>query len=222
MISLRNLSFAYPGGGFRLDVDALEVKAREKIAVVGPSGTGKTTLLNLIAGIATPESGEVRVDDVVINQLPDGRRRSFRASRIGFVFQDFSLLDYLSVRENILYTCRISDAVPLMPETRARGDALAQAVGLGDKLAVRPRMLSHGEQQRVAICRALLTRPKVVLADEATGNLDPDNKLLMLDVLFERAEDADAAVVAVTHDHNLLSRFDRVLDFRDFRRSQAA
>ncbi len=222
MISLRNVTFSYRGGGFRLNVDHFDVEARERIAVVGPSGIGKTTLLNLIAGIATPERGEVRVDGILINELPDGRRRSFRASKIGFVFQDFALLDYLSVRENILYTCRISGALSLTPETRARCDELARAVGLGGKLAYRPHMLSHGEQQRVALCRAILSKPGAVLADEATGNLDPENKLRMLDLLFERAEDAGAAVVAVTHDHDLLSRFDRVVDFRDFRRSEDA
>ncbi|MEM7519323.1 MAG: ATP-binding cassette domain-containing protein, partial [Planctomycetota bacterium] len=120
-------------------------------------------------------------------------------------------------RQNILYPYRISPGLTLDTSARARVDSLAAATGIGDKLDRHPPALSQGEQQRVAICRALVTEPKLLLSDEATGNLDPEGKTRILDLLFERAEDAGASVIAVTHDHELLPRFDRVLDFAAFR-----
>ncbi|MCC6982362.1 MAG: ABC transporter ATP-binding protein [Bauldia sp.] len=221
MIALREVSFAYPGGAFRLSVPALDVAAGERVAVVGPSGSGKTTLLNLVAGILVPASGSVRVGEAEVSALGDAARRAFRIQKIGFVFQDFGLIDYLSARDNVLHPYRITDALTLDADTRARAEALAEKAGIADKLARRPKALSQGEKQRVAICRALLTRPSLVLADEATGNLDPDTKGAILDLLFERAAAEKATVLAVTHDHELLPRFDRVIDFRDFRQKAA-
>jgi len=197
------------------------VAAGEKVAVVGPSGTGKTTLLNLLAGILLPSSGTVRVADRIVSDLTDAERRAFRISRIGFVFQNFELVDYLSAFENILYPYRIAPHLMLSPEVRARAEVLADKVGLTGKLGRKPDALSQGEQQRVAICRALLPGPDLVLADEATGNLDPRNKSLILDLLFEQAEAAGATLLAVTHDHDLLPRFDRVVDFSQFRAAHA-
>ena len=217
MVTLEAIDFAYPGGGFRLRVPSLEVAAGEKVAIVGPSGTGKTTLLNMVAGLLRPDSGAVRVGETEVTALSDARRRSFRAREIGFIFQDFALLEYLTARENILYPYRISRGLTLTREVRARAEALAAACGLADKLARRPTQLSQGEQQRVAICRALITEPKLILSDEATGNLDPENKGLILDLLFERVEAVGAGLLAVTHDHDLLPRFDRVIDFATFR-----
>ncbi|MEL6205302.1 MAG: ABC transporter ATP-binding protein [Pseudomonadota bacterium] len=213
MIRLADVSFAYPGGAFRLAIPRLEIEDGARVAVKGPSGTGKTTLLNLIAGLATPDAGRITVGDTEISALPDAARRAFRAAEIGFVFQDFALMDYLSARENILYPFRIAAGLALTPDVRARADALATACGLGDKLARHPAALSRGEQQRVALARALVTEPRLILADEATGNLDPVNKTAILDLMFARAEAAGATLLAVTHDHELLPRFDRVIDF---------
>lgn len=217
MVEIENLTFAYPAGGFRLRVPSLTLGDGERLAIVGPSGSGKTTLLNLIAGILRPEAGQIDVAGTDVTTLTDAERRRFRASSIGFVFQDFALLDYLPARQNILYPYRISPGLKLDHEARARAEALATASGIGDKLDRHPSALSQGEQQRVAICRALVTQPKLVLSDEATGNLDPESKARILDLLFERAEAAGASVLAVTHDHELLPRFDRVLDFNEFR-----
>jgi putative ABC transport system ATP-binding protein len=189
----------------------------ERVAVVGPSGSGKTTLLNLIAGILTPEAGRIDVAGTEVSGLSDTKRRRFRASQIGFVFQDFALLDYLTARQNIYYPYRITPALTLDNAVRERAERLAMACGIGDKLDRHPAALSQGEQQRVAICRALVTQPKLILSDEATGNLDPDSKARILDLLFEQASEAGAAVLAVTHDHELLPRFERVLDFAQFR-----
>lgn len=221
MIAVKDLVFRYSATSFRLNVPDFTLGDDERVAIVGPSGSGKTTLLNLIAGILTPEAGRIDVAGTDVAALSDTARRRFRASTIGFVFQDFALLDYLSARQNILYPYRITPALTLTAQARDRAEALAAACGIGDKLDRHPTALSQGEQQRVAICRALVTQPKLILSDEATGNLDPDSKARILDLLFEQASAAGAAVLAVTHDHELLPRFERVIDFAQFRQEAA-
>ena len=221
VIALTDLEFTYPDSGFSLTVSDLEVPQGERLAIVGASGSGKTTLLNLIAGLVLPNRGTIRFDGQSVGSLTDAGRRDLRINSIGFVFQSFELVEYLNARENILYPFRISDALALTTEARNRADVLAEKVGLLDKLDRYPSALSQGERQRLAICRALVTKPKLVLADEATGNLDPDNKTLILDLLFERVAEDGATLIAVTHDHALLDRFDRVIDFNAFRRGKA-
>ena len=216
MIQIDSLEFNYRQGEFRLRVPEFTVSRSEKVAVIGPSGSGKTTLLNLIAGIITPVQGTISVDNVRVNDLGDGGRRDFRITNLGFVFQDFELLDYLNVFDNILHPYRITGALSLDKEVRTRAEKLSQEMGIGDKLKRYANDLSHGEKQRAAICRALLPQPKVILADEATGNLDPVNKTRILDLLFRSVEHHGATLLAVTHDHELLKRFDRVVDFQDF------
>ena len=222
MLTVESLGFAYREGEFRLQIPQFAVAAGEKVAVIGPSGSGKTTLLNLVAGIFVPEQGTVRVGDVPVNSLSDAGRRDFRISNIGFVFQDFELLDYLSVLDNILHPYRITRALKLSREVHQRARDLTEQMGIADKLQRYPQELSQGERQRAAICRALLPRPQLILADEATGNLDPENKERILDLLFESVDQHGATLLAVTHDHDLLPRFDRVVDFHDFRQGHSA
>ncbi len=222
MITIRDLEFHYIEGDFHLSIPDFTVQRCEKVAVIGPSGSGKTTLLNLIAGIITPIRGSVRVDTVKVNELTDTGRRDFRITNIGFVFQDFELLDYLNVQDNILHPYRITSALALDKEVRTRAATLAQEMGIGDKQKRPANDLSQGEKQRAAICRALLPHPKLILADEATGNLDPVNKTRILDLLFRSVEDHEATLLAETHDHELLKRFDRVVDFVDFGGSKSA
>ena len=216
MIEIRSLEFAYPGSDFFLRIPDFHVGAQEKVAVIGPSGSGKTTLLNLVAGILVPEQGAVRCGGSEVSALGDAARRDFRITRIGFVFQDFELLDYLNVLDNVLHPYRITKALQLTKEVRDRAGDLLQQMGLGDKLARGVERLSQGEKQRVAICRALLPSPQLVLADEATGNLDPRNKGHILDLLFDVVQAHQSTLLAVTHDHELLPRFDRTVDFNDF------
>ena len=216
MITINDLKFHYPTSNFFLAIDALNVEKNEKTAIIGPSGTGKTTLLNLIAGIMTPDQGVVDVGGVDVWRMNDRDRRRFRITTIGFVFQDFELLNYLNVLDNILHPFRITDALELNNSVIVRATDLASAMGIGDKLKRRANDLSQGEKQRAAICRALLPQPKLILADEATGNLDPENKTRILDLLFKAVDDQDTTLLAVTHDHELLRRFDRVIDFREF------
>ena len=216
MIRLNNLHFHYANSEFRLTIPEFAVSSGEKIAVVGPSGSGKTTLLNLLAGILTPAQGKIQVGEVTVSGLGDAGRRDFRISNIGFVFQDFELLDYLSILDNILHPYRITGALKFSGVVRQRAFHLAEQMGIAGHLKKHPGELSQGEKQRAAICRALLPNPRLILADEATGNLDPTNKNRILDLLFESAAAHDATLVAVTHDHELLPRFDRVVDFNDF------
>jgi putative ABC transport system ATP-binding protein len=216
MISIQDLKFYYPVGEFRLTVPEFTVAKSEKVAVIGPSGSGKTTLLNLVAGILAPIKGTISVDEVKVSELTDAGRRDFRITSIGFVFQDFELLDYLNVMDNILHPYRITDALMLDKDVRARAATLAEEMGIGDKLKRNANDLSQGEKQRTAICRALLPQPKLILSDEATGNLDPDNKTIILDLLFRAVDEHDATLLAVTHDYELLKRFDKVVDFGDF------
>ncbi len=217
MITIDNLDFRYPSGEFRLRIPEFLVNKSAKVAVVGPSGSGKTTLLNLVAGILVPASGTIMIKDTAINALRDDKRRDFRITSIGFVFQDFELLDYLNVLDNILHPYRITGALSLNPTVKKRAAGLAEEMGIGDKLRRMVNDLSQGEKQRVAICRALLPRPELILADEATGNLDPKNKERILELLFRAVEEHKATLLAITHDHDLLKWFDRIIDFRDFR-----
>ncbi|MCL4206445.1 MAG: ATP-binding cassette domain-containing protein [Pirellulaceae bacterium] len=217
MIRIRDLEFRYSHGGFSLRVPELTVEPCARTAVIGPSGCGKTTLLGLIAGILVPESGSVLVGDTEMTKLADAARRAFRVRRIGLVLQEFELLEHLNVLDNILLPYRISPALKLDRDVRNRAIELAGQVGIGDKLRRCVRRLSQGERQRVAVCRALLIRPDLLLCDEPTGNLDETNKQHVLDILGDYVSRCRATLVAVTHDHEILGRFDRVVDFPKLR-----
>jgi putative ABC transport system ATP-binding protein len=214
MIRISNLRFRYRDGDFELAIPGLSIGRGERVAVIGPSGSGKTTLLHLIAGIATPDSGDVETNGVDVNRLDDAGRRDFRIRNIGLVFQEFELLEYLSVLDNVLLPYRINRSLRLDASVRRRAEALAARVGIEDKLGRLATRLSQGEKQRVAVCRALIAEPALLLADEPTGNLDPANKDRVLDILADYAAESGATLVTVTHDHALLPRFARVIDFR--------
>jgi len=158
----------------------------------------------------------VVTNGVAITSLGDSARRDFRIRCIGLVFQEFELLDHLTVLDNILLGYRISAALRLDGAIRDRAAQLAQEVGIGDKLRRYVRRLSQGERQRVAVCRALLPEPPLLLCDEPTGNLDPTNKEHVLDILVDYVERTGATMVTVTHDHDILPRFDSVVDFSQF------
>jgi ABC-type lipoprotein export system ATPase subunit len=216
MIELEDLEFHYGEGDFRLRIRALAVERGSKVAVVGPSGSGKTTFLHLVAGISLPRAGRVVTGGVELTGLDEAARRAFRIRNIGLVFQEFELLEYLNVLDNILLPYRIDPVLRLDPGVRERAARLAERVGIGDKLGRFANRLSQGEKQRVAVCRALLVEPELLLADEPTGNLDPANKGRVLDILIDHAEESGATLVLVTHDRDLLGRFQRVIDFREF------
>ncbi len=215
-IRIADLGFRYEQGDFDLRIPELTVHRGERVAVIGPSGSGKTTLLHLMAGIVEPDHGSVVTAGVEVSNLEDAPRRDFRIRRIGLVFQEFELIEYLSVLDNILLPYRINPILRLDDGVRERALDLARRVGIDGKLGRLATRLSHGEKQRAAVCRALIANPEVLLADEPTGNLDPVNKGRVLDILIGYAEEREATLVTVTHDHELLERFGRVIDFKTF------
>ena len=219
MIRISNLKFGYPGGEFHLEIDSLGITSGVSAAVIGPSGTGKTTLLNLISGVAVPDEGSVTTGGVEVSSLDDRARRDFRIRNIGFIFQEFELLEYLDVLDNILLPYRTSPALVIDKAVRRRAEELAEMVGIRDKLRRYVHHLSQGERQRVAICRALLPSPGLILADEPTGNLDPENTEKVLAMLFDYVRSSGTTLVSVTHERHLIDRFDQVVDFDTFRKA---
>ncbi len=213
MIELSDVLFRYREGEFELRIRELTVARGEQVGLIGPSGSGKTTLLHLLAGIERPERGRIAVDGTAMSELSDPNSRAFRIRKLGLVFQEFALLEHLSVFDNVLLPYRITPVLELDATARQRAHSLIEDVGLGklsDRLVTQ---LSQGERQRVAVCRALVTEPLLLLADEPTGNLDPANKFRVIDILRDYAVEHDATLLTVTHDHDLLDRFPRVIDF---------
>lgn len=212
LIDVRDLEFRYPTGEFRLRLPDLCLSAGEALAVTGPSGCGKTTLIHLLAGILEPDRGRIEIAGLDMTALAVEDRQDLRALRIGLVFQELELLDYLDVLDNVLLPYRLTPVLELDAEARDRALELLGRVGLEEKVRRPPGRLSQGERQRVAVCRALVTRPAVVLGDEPTGNLDPANRDHVIDALLDYGREMGAPVVVVTHDHELLPRFDRVVE----------
>jgi putative ABC transport system ATP-binding protein len=218
MTTLENIFFQYPDSDFKLEIDRLKFNTGSKTDIIGTSGYGKTTMLNLIACIILPERGDVLIEKNKINAFSDKGRRDFRIQNIGFIFQDFKLISYLNVMDNILLPFRINSTLQIKKETAQAVSELAKELGIANKLKKYPSKLSHGEKQRVAICRALLNQPSIILADEPTGNLDPENKKKIMDILFSAVEKYNATLITVTHDHDMLKGFEEIIDFKDFQK----
>ena len=199
---------------------SLVVSTGEWLAVMGASGSGKSTLLHILGGLDLPDQGSVHFAGVDVFGQGNGARDRMRNRNVGFVFQFYHLLPELSVFENILFPAmvKLSALSWLRIGAQARREArdVLESVGLGHREGHRPNELSGGECQRAAIARALMNRPRLLLADEPTGNLDPANKDRVLQILFEYAAETQSTMLAVTHDHDILDRFDRVIDFKEF------
>ncbi|MGI9645391.1 MAG: ABC transporter ATP-binding protein [Ilumatobacteraceae bacterium] len=204
------------GATSQLGVDAvdIEIGRGELVAIVGPSGSGKSTLGALIAGIDRPTSGSIVVDGVRIDRLSDDRLARWRGANVGIVFQDFHLLPTLDARENVELALRFGDRSATRRERRTRSLDALRAVGLSGKAKRLPNQLSGGEQQRVAVARALVTRPRLVVADEPTGSLDQDSGTAVFELLVGVAS-AGTTVVLITHDERLALRADHVVTMLD-------
>ena len=214
-IAATGLTFRYPRGAFTLRVPELTLEPGEVVACIGPSGCGKTTLLQLLAGILLPDGGAVRIDGEDTRGMGDARRRATRITRMGLVFQELELLEHLSVGENVLLPYFLNGALALDQAARERAAGLAQRLGIEADIDRPPGELSQGERQRVAVARALVARPELLLADEPTGNLDPETRRVVLEAVLAEARERDATLFFVTHDHDLLPSFDRVVDLAE-------
>jgi putative ABC transport system ATP-binding protein len=214
MIIARNLSQTYRSGAHSLtvlrDID-LDIAADEFVAIVGPSGSGKTTLLGLLAGLDDPATGTVELAGQPLHALTEDDRARFRAANIGFVFQTFQLVPTLTALENVLVPLELAGAPGTGAELDARAAALLERVGLGDRLTHYPQQLSGGEQQRVALARAFAGEPKILFADEPTGNLDGETGARIVDLMVRLNAESDTTLVLVTHDLELAGRAGRVV-----------
>ncbi len=218
LLRVRGLQKAFnsPEGGLTrvVDVPAYALDAGEQVALRGESGSGKTTFLHLIAGLLSPDAGELLLDGRDLAKLGEAQRDRLRADTIGYIFQTFNLLQGHTVLENVVMGMAFGRGADHL-----RAVALLQRVGLADKLRHRPRQLSTGQQQRVAVARALANRPKLVLADEPTGNLDTRHARESLALIREVCRENGAALLLVSHDEQVLAQFENRRDFSDLNRA---
>jgi putative ABC transport system ATP-binding protein len=208
-----------------LRVPELRIDRGERVFVFGPSGSGKTTLLGVLAGVLTPNAGAVRILGEDLAKMSSAARDQFRGEHIGYIFQLFNLIPYLTVAENIALPCRLNRA----RQRRLEGRTLrAEAARLGERLEIESLLdsnvtrLSVGQQQRVAAARALIGAPELVIADEPTSSLDTDLRTRFLELLFEICKDSSSTLVFVSHDRQLLPMFDRGLSLPELNRVASA
>ena len=219
VISLQSLQFTYPGSVRpTLDIPSLEIAAGEKVFLFGPSGCGKTTLLEVMSGVLVPQEGRVEVAGTDLMSLSPSQRDQWRAEKMGYVFQRFNLLPYLSVRENIELPLQIR-GLGVGEEAHRFLMHLVEQLGLQEILGNPVQKLSVGQQQRVAVARALLGKPQILFADEPTSSLDYDNRERFLQVLFKLSQEVGTTVLFVSHDRSLESLFDRCLSFKELNRA---
>ena len=194
-----------------LDNISLSLNAGEAVAVIGPSGSGKSTLLALLAGLDSPTIGEIQLLDQPLHSLDEDGRAAVRAAKVGFVFQSFQLLPGLTAVENVMLPLELS----AIDDARTRAEQQLEQVGLSARKKHLPSQLSGGEQQRVALARAFVTRPRILFADEPTGNLDRATGDAVVELMFSMRAENDCALVLVTHDQRLAEKCDRVLNMQE-------
>jgi putative ABC transport system ATP-binding protein len=214
IVTLRGVGREYPGGVAALNQVDLDIRRGELVAIVGPSGSGKTTMLNLIGTLDRPTAGSIVVDGFDVAELTDEQVSALRARRIGFVFQHFHLAPGVSTLENVADGLLYTGAG--LRERRERAEAALRRVGLGHRLTHRPHELSGGEQQRTAIARAVAREPRLLLADEPTGQLDSKSGEAVMRVLLD-LNDAGTTIVVITHEHLVASQLSRQVSMLDGR-----
>lgn len=214
MILIRQLTKSLHGGGHKVDIlngIDLAIPDAQFMTITGPSGSGKTTLLSLIAGLDTPTSGAVVIDGQDITRLNEDELARLRGNRFGFVFQNFHLIPTLTALENVMLSAELKNGTGALE----RSSRLLSEVGLGDRLHHYPSQLSGGEQQRLALARAFVNEPDIVLADEPTGNLDSKNSERIMDLISKLHKERKATVILVTHEPHIAARSQRILTMGD-------
>lgn len=215
-VEISNLNFRYKTGSFGLRISDLSIPKGERIFVHGPSGSGKTTFLGLLSGVMVPESGSLKLLGHDLSQFSAMQRDRFRSDHMGYVFQLFNLIPYLSALENVVLPTQVSKRRRHTPIARAKD--LLENLGLGDVLHQKASLLSVGQQQRVAVARALIGDPELILADEPTSALDADHQTSFIKILLEQVKRTGATLLFVSHDDRLKSDFDRSIDLRSFQK----
>jgi len=210
MLEIRDLlkSYTEPSGNrlLILDIPQLNIAQGEQVVLRGESGGGKTTLLHIISGIVTADSGSIRLDGTELTAFSESRRDRIRADKMGYVFQSFNLLPAFTALENV----RLGMTFARKKLSAERGKELLSKVGLADRMHYRPSQLSVGQQQRVAVARALANKPRLLLADEPTANVDPANQKRIIDLIKEVCRDELVAILLVTHSDEIAGQFERV------------
>ena len=212
ILQIEDLKFWYTGKGFQLEISNLKINKGSKVAILGKSGSGKTTLAHLISGILKPQSGLIRFMGQDISDLSDGERRAYRIKNIGFIFQEFELIEYLSVLDNLILPYKLNKSLSLNEETINKAKAIAERIEIENKLHKYPNQLSGGERQRLATARALITSPALVIADEPTGNLDTQTANKVISEIINQSSKSNSTLLMITHDPRLLESFDQVID----------
>ena len=226
LLQVTDLQFAWPGQPVLLDIPAFSLEAGERLFLKGPSGSGKTTLLGLLGGVHQPQQGAISLLGQSLRQLSSLRRDRFRADHTGYLFQQFNLLPYLSVLDNVTLPCRFSAlrrerALRQQPTLDTAAEHLLRELGLSDATLHQRSAgaLSIGQQQRVAAARALIGSPELVIADEPTSALDADSRDAFLKLLFDECEQMGSSLLFVSHDTSLATRFDRALSLAELNRA---
>ncbi len=223
VIDLQNVEFRYPTSpSLVIQIPNLQIKKGERVFLFGPSGSGKTTLLEILAGVLCPQNGRVGILDTDIARLSSSQRDFFRGSHLGYIFQSFNLIPYLSVKENILLPVHLN----LERKARLAGrnldtevDRICQRLGILDLITRPVTQLSVGQQQRVAVARALLGGPGLILADEPTSSLDYDHREKFIKLLFDVCDETGTTVLFVSHDRSLEKIFSRSVSFMDINKA---
>jgi len=211
MLALKSLKKSYHQGSQTIEIFEnlnFHVEEGQRVAIMGKSGSGKSTLLSLISGIIKPDDGDISLNGVSYKELQESELNDFRAMNIGFVFQNFHLVSYLNALENVMLPAKVCH----IPKPREKAITLLESVGLGHRLDHLPSQLSGGEKQRVAIARALIHNPKIILADEPSGNLDDETGNAVMDILFELIKKNHTTLILVTHSKDVAERCEKTYE----------
>lgn len=217
MINIKNVVMKYQDNGTEIEalkIKKLQIKDGKKVAFIGSSGCGKTTLFNLISGMIVPTEGNVEVEDMDITDLTEAERDLFRANHIGYIFQDFNLFPEFTVMQNVTLPMTFSKRYSKKEINELAKDMLKK-VGMEEKANQKVKTLSGGEKQRVAIARSIVNKPNVILADEPTGNLDYKNGVKIMELIMEIAKEENATLIVITHNNSQLDMFDEVINIEE-------